>query len=513
MPLLWLGFCFTSGIIFSAINPSLPIPWISLAAVSLAIAFSEIKFIPIESHFLRSEKLFCLPLGLLLAAFFLGGWRLQAAFPNFTPGDLAFYQPADDVTVVGTIISYPEISSASSRAILQAEEIKKDGGDLLVHGKFELRLPPGFHLSYGDQLLLRGKLKPVLADDDPPFSSYLARRSIFSRMAYPQIETLSQGGGGPLMVFIYQIRSSAYLFLRDNLPFQEASLLSGILLGIDWTIPQFLREAYRATGTIHIIAISGFNITLITWQIIRLFRRFFRPAWASLIAIAAIIFYTVMVGADSAVVRAAVMGSLAIPAYFFGRRIIGIHSLVIAASFMLIQNPFLIWDIGFQLSFLATLGLMVIADPLIESVTAFTGRKWGEERASQLQPLAVLLVSTISAQFAVSPVLFSLDSAIHLYSLPANLLILPLQPLLMSLSGIAVLLGLLVPSLGAALLKLAWPIAVFCNQIAIRIGLLPNALLVSPESSQIISLGLVLIALITASILQIRQISRPEPDH
>jgi competence protein ComEC len=283
-------------------------------------------------------------------------------------------------------------------------------------------------------------------------------------------------------------------------------------LGIDWLIPRYLEDAYRATGTVHIIAISGFNITLIAWQIIHMFRRFFRPVAASVLAILSIIFYTFLVGAEPAVVRAAVMGSLAIPAYFLGRRLIGIHSLTIAAAIMLAFNPFLLWDVGFQLSFLATLGLMVLADPLIRFLTQRISSKWGEVKARNVQPLLILVIPTLAAQFAVSPVLFNLDRSILLYSLPANLLILPLQPLLMTLSGLGVLIGLLIPPIGGEVIMLARPIAAFCNQAAIRIGLLPGAVIPAPVSSQWISLIIVASALAIASILQIKGLGKPEPE-
>lgn len=501
-----------AGIFLSAALPLGAPAWALALIISASLTAIEIKAIPRSSHPLRSKTLFRLPAGLLLAALAFGGWRFQAAIPDFEPGSLAYYQPADNVIIKAIIISYPENSASATTAILQANEILVNNEPGTVNGKLELRLPAGFHLSYGDQLRLTGKLGSAIPKSGKIHDSYLGRRGVYSRMAYPQIETFAQGNGSAIMRRIYQIRAQAYHFLRENLPYQEAALLSGILLGIDWTMPRFLEDAYRATGTVHIIAISGFNITLIAWQIIHLFRRFLRPTPAALLAIAAITAYTVLVGAEPAVLRAAVMGSLAIPAYFLGRRVIGIHSLVLAATVMLLFNPFLLWDIGFQLSFLATTGLMVMADPLINLAADLVRRKFGEEKANRLQPLMLILIPTLAAQFAVSPVLFRLDAAIHPYALPANLLILPLQPLLMITSGLSVLAGLIFPALGAALIKLAWPMASFCNQMAIRIGLLPASVLPAPPSSQWVALTAVGIVLTAASVLQIRQISRPPDD-
>ena len=447
-----------------------------------------------------------------MLSFCLGGFRYQVAIPKFTDKDLAAYQPLDEARITGVIVSFPEISSGSSTAIVRAESIAVNGEEMPVGGKLELRLPGGFHLAYGDRLLLVGDLHPSAANDTPFHSSYLARRGIYSRMFYPKITWLASNQGNLWMNSIYQLRSHVRELLIRYLPVREASLLSGILLGIDWTIPRYLEDAYRATGTIHIIAISGFNITLIAWQIIHLFRKFFYPLPAAILAILAISFYTLLVGAEPSVIRAAVMGSLAIPAYFLGRRIIGIHSLTIAAAIMLAFNPLLLWDIGFQLSFLATLGLMTLADPALKFFTQWTTARWGELKANQLQPLLILVISTLSAQLAVSPVLLALNDELHIYSLPANLLILPLQPLIMMISGLGVLVGLLIPPLGGLVLSIIRPLAAFSNQTAIRVGLLPGAVIPAPEYSQALSLILVSVILVIASIVQVRTIGRPEPD-
>jgi competence protein ComEC len=179
---------------------------------------------------------------------------------------------------------------------------------------------------------------------------------------------------------------------------------------------------------------------------------------------------------------------------------------------MLAFNPFLLWDVGFQLSFLATLGLMVLADPLIRFLTQRISSKWGEVKARNMQPLLILVIPTLAAQFAVSPVLFNLDRSILLYSLPANLLILPFQPILMTVSGLGVLIGLLIPPIGGLVLMFARPIAAFCNQAAIRFAFLPGAVLPAPEFGQRIAFVAVGITLFCASVAQIKRIGKPESE-
>ena len=317
MPLLWLGLAVIAGIFVSAQFQGFSGLWAIPFFCGLLLSCFEYYFSKKRFHPLLSKKLFSIPLGLIISAFALGGWRLQSILPNPTVNDLSFYQPVENALVTGTISSFPEISTQSSVAIIEAESVSIQGQIKEVSGKLELRLPGGFHLAYGDRLALEGPLRSVLSQGEPAYASYLARRGILTRMAYPQITTLGRGFGNPLAAFLYRARENAHEFIKNQMPVQESSLLSGILLGIDQEIPGFLESAYRTTGTVHIIAISGFNIALITGLVIRFFRRIFKPAWAGILAVGAILFYTLMVGAEPSVVRAAIMGSLSIPALLY----------------------------------------------------------------------------------------------------------------------------------------------------------------------------------------------------
>ena len=456
-----------------------------------------------------SKKLFNIPVGLLISAFALGGWRFQSILPDPTINDIAFHQPLENVLVTGTIISFPELSQQSSVAILAAESLSMQGRERAVTGNLELRLPGGFHLAYGDRVALEGSIRSVLPKGEPVQASYLARRGILTRMAYPQITTLGQGFGNPLVAFIYNARESAHEFITNQMPIQEASLLSGILLGIDQEIPGYLESAYRTTGTVHIIAISGFNIALITGLVIRLFRRIFKPVWAGILAVSAILFYTFLVGAEPSVVRAAIMGSLSIPAYYIGRRIIGVNSLTVAAAVMLLLNPLLLWDLGFQLSFLATLGLMVLADPALSYLQIWMEERFTESAIQTAMPFCVLLVSTLCAQLAVSPVLLGLSPDLLPYSLAANLIILPLQPALMLIGGAAVLTYSIFPPMGAIIARFAWVLAAFSNQVVLHFAKLPFAEVKLPDTSSWVAFGLVLVILILFTIRTIKELAKP----
>jgi competence protein ComEC len=509
MPLLWLGFCIIAGILVSDFFQAAWYFWVLLFFSGVLISIPEYLFSKNHIHPLLSKKLFGLPFGLLLAAFALGGWRFQSNLPNPEPDVLAYYQPLENAVVTGSIISFPELSSISSSAVVKAESILIRGQEKALSGNLDLRLPSGFHLAYGDKLRLEGDLKSSLGKGEALTDSYLTRRGILSEMAYPQIETLGQGFGNPLMASILHFRDTANIFIENQLPLQESSLLSGILLGIDWRIPRFLEDAYRATGTVHIIAISGFNISLISGLIIRLFRRIFSPVWARVLAILTILGYTLMVGAEPSVVRAAIMGSLSIPAYYIGRRVIGLYSLTFAAAVMVLINPLVLWDIGFQMSFLATLGLMVLVDPLVDGIQSFLVKRHSEKAIQAVMPALILFIASISAQFAVSPMVLGMNPNLQIFSLAANMMILPLQPPIMILGGLAVLLSSLFPIMAVLLLRLAWIFAFLSNQLALHFALTRFAEIRLPGYSAWIAGVLVFAVIIFATIRQIRMIAKP----
>ena len=508
MPLFWLSLAFTVGLFFSSLL-NLPIQFYTCLLLLFSLCtLAEIKFSDPQTHPLLSKPLVKLPFSLIAAVFFLGGCRFQTAFPDFTEQDLAWYSGSKNAIVTGKITSFPERDSDQTIAIVTAQSILLSGEELRdVEGKLELRLPAGFHLSYGDLLTMEGTLSKVSNADSKPYASYRARKGIYTRMAYPQINTIAQDTGNPIMAIIYDLRQRSLELIYDQMPYPESTLLSGILLGIDWIIPEYLTEAYRACGVIHIIAISGFNIALVSNVIARLTRRIFSPVKAGIAAIIAITIYTLMVGAEPAVVRAAIMGSMAIPASFLGRRSIPIHSLTITGVFMLLGNPFLLWDIGFQLSFLACLGLITMVDPLLEWAEKFF-TKVGKEKAFQWwQPILSLTISTLCAQFAVLPVIFNMSPTISLSSLLANLVLLPVQPLLMGLGALSVLLGLVIPSLGQIFAYATWPFLAYCNRIALNLGFHPNAETILPTSFFWLFLAVEITTLLIFITLHIRKIS------
>ena len=508
MPLFWLCIAFIIGLYSSAYLDLPDILWLSLFILFAAAGQLEKHLSAGKHHPLIAQPLFRIPFCLLLAAFSLGVWRFQSALPVFSEDDLAWYGEGDTLTVIGRVSSYPQESPSGTTAIVKAQSINFEGKFVEVQGKLELRLPAGFNLSYGDKLLLEGPLNSVSKSADKPFLSYLSRKGIYNRMYYPQVTTIDRGCGNRLIAWIYNLREESLERIYSQIPFPESALMSGILLGTDWLIPPAYENAYRACGLIHIIAISGFNIALISNFIIKATRLFLSPGKAGIVAIAAISLYTVMAGAEPAVVRAALMGCLAIPAHYVGRRPIPIHSLVVVGAIMLLGNPFLLWDAGFQLSFLACLGLITMADPLQNFTVGLLARFLSESTVNWWKPILSLVINTLVAQFAVLPVILNMDTSISMYSLAANLTVLPMQSILMILGALSVVFGWFLPGISRILAIATWPFLAYSNRLALHFGYLPDAQTTLPSSSATIVLFIVPPTLFVFLILHIHRLNQ-----
>jgi competence protein ComEC len=311
--------------------------------------------------------------------------------------------------------------------------------------------------AYGDEVRIAGRLETPPAYEDFSYKEYLARQGIHSMMRRAQVTVLSRGHGDPFHRAIYALKGRLQGTIARLFPEPSASLLTGILLGIETGIPRSLLEDFNQTSTTHIIAISGFNIAVLAGTMALLTKRFLGIYRSALVSMAAIVLYTVLVGADAAVVRAAIMGSIALVAVIAGRQTFALASLALAALLMTLWNPLVLWDVGFQLSFAASLGLVLLVPPMEERLRAVLSRPFSQERAKTIvRLLSGPLIVTLAAQLAVWPITVYYFHRFSLISPLSNFLILPAQPAVMMVGGLATLVGTLHPYLGQPIAWVAW---------------------------------------------------------
>lgn len=477
MPLLWLSTVFLAGVVLgSQVNLSWLL-WAGVGGLGVLSGLLEnrlIWFSPLRFHWGR----FCpLPLGFLLAVLCLGACRYQASRSEPNEHDLAFYNLTQNVQVLGQVDTMPVDGERSTQLTFVVKQIWLSDGRLVdVKGKLLVQTWPGQGWQYGDSLSLKGSLISPPDVDGFSYQEFLARQGVFSMMNYPQIERAGPAGGNLLMKGIFRLRLAAWDVIRRSFPSEEGALLSGILLGLDDDLPTDLKQDFQDSGTAHIIAISGFNISVIAGLLTLLCGRLLRRRWAVLAAAGGIIFYTLLVGAGAAVVRAAIMGVMAMAGQWFGRRQNGENALAFTAACMCLINPLILWDASFQLSFAATLGLVLYADRMEEALLNWLERHfspaWGEKVSSLL---GELILSSLAAELTVLPVLAYHFQRLSIISLPANFFVLPVQPLLMILGGVATLGGLISPLLGQALAWLAWPLLAYTISMVKWLAAVPLA--------------------------------------
>ena len=299
-------------------------------------------------------------------------------------------------------------------------------------------------LSYGETLELEGKiLRPSSALNPGQFdyAQYLKTKGVaytayLSPGHWRIVRDERQG------FFFWHWACNLKRWAEDRiyqfLPYPQNALLSGILLGDRTSLPDEVVKSFFVTGTIHILAVSG----MITGFVAGLFFTFFRVLqlsrkWSAALAIGMILFFILMTGAHPPVCRAGLFSVLALLAVLFERRGHGGILLLSTAFILILVNPFVVEDLSFQISFLATAGLMVISPWMMEQLS-FLPRL-----------LAWLVTASAAAQLAVWCLIIYDFNQFSVYSILSNILVVPLA-LFVTAGGLALLAGTVIhPFLGA----------------------------------------------------------------
>lgn len=479
-PLLWLSAAFLAGVGLSAVLRLPAAFWLAAAAASAGLAFFESRLTRRFAGWAALRRFVPLPTGVILAALLLGAWRWQAAQPHFTPADLAFYNDLGKAELTGWIAADPDRRENAVFLTIEVESLRLRGtsSPQSVSGRALMRLPAGGEWHYGQRVRVWGSPQTPPEDETFSYRAYLARKGIFTDLLYPSVEVRPGQAGNPLLKAVYALRRFAHQTLNRLYPQPEAALLAGILLGLERDLPAGLARAFQDTGTAHIIAISGFNMTVLSGLFLALFGRFLPRGWAGLSAALAIAFYTLLVGANPAVVRAAVMSSLALFGRLIGRSSAGLTPLAFSAAAMTAFNPWLPWDASFQLSFTATLGLILYAEPLQRAFEGWLTNRFSSSLARRIAPpVSEYFLFTLAAQVTTLPVVLAQFGRLSLSALLANPLILPVQPLLMQLSGLALIAGMLWLPAGQALGWLTYPFSAFSIRMVESLANLPGGTL------------------------------------
>ena len=378
---------------------------------------------------------FLIQAAFLLIAFSLGALRFEI---QDSREHLVEFQEklGEQIEISGKISEDPQKLEKFTRAILETDR------DI----KILLTLPHFPEIKYGDKLLIRGTLAEPENFSDFNWKRYLSKDNIYFEMFLPEIKLHEEGGGFWLKRNLFKLKHAFLNNLSQVLPEPHSSFLAGVTIGEKTSLPEAVEEKFRAVGVIHLIVLSGYNISIISdysvkalglLPITKLLRTF--------IATGGIILFALLTGASSTVVRAAIMGILLLWVKETGKVYQALTALIFAAFVMILFNPkILIFDASFQLSFLATAGLIFLS-PRLEKIF---------KRVPNFWHLRDNLVATLSAQIFVLPLLIHLGGTFSWVTIPSNLLILSAMPVTMFFGFITGLAGFVSYYLSWIL---AWP--------------------------------------------------------
>jgi competence protein ComEC len=497
MPLVWISLSFILGIVAASLFTLSAKLWLGmgLALLFIAILLTLFARLPRFSGNLFFESLSKINfIYLILPAFlFIGAWRYQIAQPDLKdPFHIAFYNDREyDILVTGTLAEPPDYRDTYTNLKINVEAVDSGSGDLPAYGLILARIPQNQIYEYGQRVRVRGELTTPPENEDFSYRDYLARDGVYSAMSKAEATILPGNGGNVFFIQVYKLKArllqNIYRIYHDP----EASLLAGILLGVDTGLTRDLQNAFKNTGTAHIIAISGFNIAIIAGIFFLIFKNIFGLIFkgvsgerlGAFFAVLAIAFYTLLVGADAAVVRAALMGGISLLARQLGRRNAGMNALFVVALIMALFNPLVTWDVGFQLSFLATLGLILYAEPFSNFTASLLSKLSKHDISAFTRFINDNVVLTFAAQLTTIPIMAYHFKRISLISFIANPFILFVQPAVMVLGGLAALVSLFVLPIGQFLAWIAWPFATYTIRVVEFFNSIPNGVYILKDSS------------------------------
>ena len=392
--------------------------------------------------FWKSKYLKIIGFGLIFIVF--GFFRYEISIPNVDANKIQFYN-GQEISFIGVVSQEPDQRKDHVKLTIESQGLSKDkevSGKVLVN----TYLYPEYE--YGDKLEIFCKLLTPEPVENFAYDKYLARFDIYSVCYRPKIKLLEKNQGNFLMANLFKIKNKFVLSMQKSLSEPQASFLGGLILGAKKSIPDDLMEDFNRTGTTHIVALSGYNITIIAVMIMNLCKSLWISRKKSFwISVTAITFFILITDASASVVRAGIMGTLVLLATQLGRMSRITNALVFAALVMILFNPkILIFDAGFQLSFLATCGLVYLS-PKIEKYFKKLPNVFG---------LRENLVATLSAIALTTPLILYQFGRLSIVAPLVNVLILSVIPLSMAIGFLVGILGIIWLPLAQIVSWLAW---------------------------------------------------------
>ncbi|MBI2436527.1 MAG: ComEC/Rec2 family competence protein [Candidatus Magasanikbacteria bacterium] len=437
--------CFLLGVsIISIYNGNIETLYVVVSSIVLSV-FVGVYWRAKTARFLLLSILF----------FALGFLRFQLTIPHDTVDNIIHYA-GEKKTIVGFVSAEPDVRMDGVRYIVQSSEllVQRDEPKVL-EGKlyFKSSLYPRYE--YGDKLELKCDLqRPELVEGvkgtpqrDFAYDKYLARYGVYVLCQDARVTKIGVGEGNRVLSGIFALKNVVADRISTMWHEPYASFMAGLLYGYRGGLGE-LNELFSRTGVTHIVAISGYNITLIATILINFCIYLYIPRkkafWVITIGI---VVFVIFAGASASVVRAGVMGIIVLLSKQIGRASRVGNVMILTAVVMTLQNPYiLMWDAGFQLSFLATLGLVYL-NPIIRKPF---------QKYPEILGIKETLITTIAAIMATLPLILFQFGRLSIVAPAVNIMILWILPMIMAFGFFAVVISFIFKPLAMIIAWLGW---------------------------------------------------------
>jgi competence protein ComEC len=339
----------------------------------------------------------------------------------------------EKVSVTGVVINAPDVRLSNQRITIRPD--RQETNILVV-------LPKEFDIEYGDKIIAKGILETpenfmTSSGREFNYERYLANQDIYYLLDKAEAEVVSVGNGSSIKKSLFKFREAFMKNISKVVTTPQSDLANGLILGARGGFDTKTRDEFIATGTIHIVALSGYNVTIVAEGVMRVIGLVLAGAASIAIGMFVVLLFVIMAGASATAVRAGIMAVILLFARMTGRTYDAGRGLVIAGLLMITYDLRVLTDISFQLSFIATAGVLFVTPKVIKWVK-FLPMRFGFRE---------LVATTIAATISVLPLLLHVTGVLSIVSLPANILILPLIPLTMFFSLLVGVFGFISPIL------------------------------------------------------------------
>lgn len=320
--------------------------------------------------------------------------------------------------------------------------LKNEFQQYFYEGNILVTLPLYPTYGYGDKIELKGVVEEYTSNKDNSLTKKLIVKN-------PEVKMV-QNKGLAVLKFVRQKVLSGF---RLSLPSKESGLISGMVLGVEDGISKDFKEELKRSGMLHVVVASGSNAVLVAGIIFTVLSQTMKKRLAILFTVGGVFFYAFLTGFDPPIVRASIMAAFGFSALLLGRQRVALLALMFSGWLMLMVNPDFLFDVGFQLSFSASLGI-ILFQKVIDGIFHFIPVIAKEDFST-----------TLAAQIGALPFLLFAFGQVNVFSLFINILLLWTVPIIMLLGLAGALISLIFPIFSQPIILLSYPILIYFEKV------------------------------------------------